>query len=134
MGKVTAKRFKIFSPAAETSSRYRSRMRYRSLNRWRRTRLRSVTSLLALGLALVACGGNGTKTKREDALNQASPTADASGAVSPTVGASAPSRTPAVKPDLPDVEVIDVRSGAKVNVTSLAPSEHSFLLWFWAPH
>ena len=36
--------------------------------------------------------------------------------------------------DLPDVDVVDVVTGATVNVSTLAPGDKPLLVWFWAPH
>lgn len=36
--------------------------------------------------------------------------------------------------DVPDVEVVDVATGAKVRLRSLFPGDKPVLLWFWAPH
>lgn len=35
---------------------------------------------------------------------------------------------------LPDVDVIDIASGAEVNLRTLAPADKPIVLWFWAPH
>lgn len=35
---------------------------------------------------------------------------------------------------IPDVDVIDVRTGDTVSLQSLAPSDTPLLFWFWAPH
>ncbi|MGH9024302.1 MAG: hypothetical protein ACRDV9_14610 [Acidimicrobiia bacterium] len=36
--------------------------------------------------------------------------------------------------EIPDAEVRDVKSGERVNIRTLAPSEVPILFWFWAPH
>ena len=35
---------------------------------------------------------------------------------------------------IPDVDVIDVRTGDTVSLQSFAPSDTPLLFWFWAPH
>lgn len=35
---------------------------------------------------------------------------------------------------IPDVEVIDVRTGQTVSLQSFAPNDTPLLFWFWAPH
>ncbi|WP_419919585.1 hypothetical protein [Candidatus Poriferisocius sp.] len=36
--------------------------------------------------------------------------------------------------DLPAVELVDVATGATVNLAGYAPSDRPIVLWFWAPH
>ena len=53
---------------------------------------------------------------------------------SPRLSEPAPEPTPVPDSDLPSVELVDVASGATVNLASFAPSERPIVLWFWAPH
>lgn len=68
---------------------------------------RSIIAALLLALVAVACGDGE--------------------AVAPTSSAASES-------DLPDVDVVDVVTGATVNVSALAPGDKPLLVWFWAPH
>ena len=36
--------------------------------------------------------------------------------------------------DVPDVEMIDISTGATVNLQSFVTNEKPLLFWFWAPH
>lgn len=40
----------------------------------------------------------------------------------------------AASSEMPDVDMIDVSSGATVNLQSLAGDAKPLLFWFWAPH
>ncbi len=40
----------------------------------------------------------------------------------------------AVAADVPDFEMVDVASGASVQLVSLVTGDKPLLLWFWAPH
>ncbi len=36
--------------------------------------------------------------------------------------------------DVPDVQVVDVATGASSSLRALLPGDKPVLLWFWAPH
>ena len=36
--------------------------------------------------------------------------------------------------EIPDIDLIDVTSGATVNLRSVADGDNPLLFWFWAPH
>lgn len=69
-------------------------------------------------LGLSACGSNDTTS---------------SGQVTDP-GADASSTATSSQSDLPAVEVVDVVTGASLELTELASSDRPILLWFWAPH
>lgn len=112
-----------------------------------------VVSLALLALALTACGSGeeeGTSAVAAGATAAtAGPTPSSSETPSETPSkAASPSETavpsasssetpePALSPDniVPSVDVVDVRTGATVDVQSVVPSETPVLLWAWAPH
>ena len=78
-------------------------------------------SLATLGLA--ACGGARDSSGETRAAPVEQPRA---------VGPEAPSaeRVSAI----PDVSVLDVKSGDEFALASIAPSDRPVLVWFWAPH
>lgn len=85
----------------------------------RRAVPRVVPGAAALLLA-VSCGGGG---------GDPSVSSGTSPSDSPPPAAAAPART-----DVPDVTVRDVRTGADVNLRTLALADRPTLYWFWAPH
>jgi hypothetical protein len=36
--------------------------------------------------------------------------------------------------EIPDIEMIDVSSGATVNLRAMIDNDKALLFWFWAPH
>lgn len=67
--------------------------------------------------AVVACGS-------DDAATVAAP--------APAAGGDVPGSSTAG--DVPAAEMIDVRTGAAVNLQSVVDGETPLLLWFWVPH
>ncbi|MDE0118319.1 MAG: hypothetical protein OXT07_17095 [bacterium] len=95
------------------------------MNLSRRSRARPVALAIALSLGAAACGDSGA------------PTASAPATTSPTEAPAerAPDRaSPVPVSDLPPVDVVDVATGAAVNLAGFAPSDRPIVLWFWAPH
>ena len=45
-----------------------------------------------------------------------------------------PEPTPVPASELPSVDLVNVATGANVNLASFAPSDRPIVLWFWAPH
>ncbi|MCB0994643.1 MAG: hypothetical protein KDB21_06115 [Acidimicrobiales bacterium] len=88
-------------------------------NRRHRERLgRFAALVLAAALAVSACGGSGGS-------------GDAGGEALDVAALGEPGRS-----DLPAVEVVEVGTGASIQLTDL-PSfagDRPILLWFWAPH
>lgn len=93
---------------------------------------------LLVGLVLLvpaaACGGAGTSDPRvADPPAEVPPVPPPATADSPT--AAAPEGPVGVGSGiLPDVNLIDVATGAEVNLARMVPSEKPTLYWFWAPH
>ncbi len=85
---------------------------------------RILAGLLAFA-ALAGCGqSSGTRTAVPTTLSAPVMTPDATAA----------SAQPAVEPDLPAVEVLDVATGRKVALRSFVPASTPLLVWMWAPH
>ena len=82
----------------------------------------AATGMLIAALALFAasCGDSEPATP-----------APATPAPAETATAAA---TPVPESDLPSVDLINVATGATVNLASFAPSDRPVVLWFWAPH
>ena len=74
-------------------------------------------------------------TATTDTAPAVEPTPTATAAATATT-ATAPAVEPTTVPasDLPSVEIIDVATGATVNLAGFAPSDRPLVLWFWAPH
>ena len=90
---------------------------------------------LALGAA--ACGDS--VDSPATAPTEAPAPAEAPATQAPATQAPAPetateSAAPAPESDLPSVELVDIATGATVNLASFAPAEQPLVLWFWAPH
>ncbi len=89
------------------------------------------TSLGALGLTaalfLASCGSTDSGATTAQAGSDAQSSSAGANDASAANDASVPS-------DFPDVDVLDVRTGETVNLTSLAPRDKPALLWFYAPH
>lgn len=90
--------------------------------------------MLVLGAA--ACGGGG----REEAIG-VDALAQMAGADAPQPVAGGGDRTNddlsminASTGEMPDIAMIDVSSGATVNLQSLVGDDKPLLFWFWAPH
>ena len=94
-------------------------------------RVLALAACLALGTAACADSGDGP---------EAAPTgAPVSTEAPPATLAPAPemateTAAPAPASDLPSVELVDVATGATVNLASFAPADLPLVLWFWAPH
>lgn len=82
---------------------------------------RTAALIAATALTLAACGGT---------TNSGSP-AEAAGSAAAGTAAAGPSN--AASP-LPDVEVLDVTSGERVQLAGYLPAEKPTLVWLWAPH
>lgn len=46
----------------------------------------------------------------------------------------APTEEPRGENQLPAVDVVDINTGAEVDLSSFAPGTQPIVLWFWAPH
>ena len=93
----------------------------------RRTRILAVT-LAAAAILAAACAGS------DAGLDQgATPPAPAETPPAPPAPPAASSDAADVM-TLPDVEVVDVGSGERLVLSSLAPADRPILAWFWAPH
>lgn len=79
-------------------------------------------SALVVAVILASCGGGDSGAGSESANGLSSGVA-----VSQTGNESGSS-------DIPAVEVTDLATGTMVDLSTLAPSDKSVLLWFWAPH
>lgn len=110
-----------------------------------------VATLTAAALVLLsACGTTTTTTtatmaetsaaassvEPEASATETATPGPASVASSPDADTDDQSELPEVAPDslVPAVDVVDVRSGATVNLGSIVPSDKPVLLWAWAPH
>lgn len=112
-------------------------------------RTRVITITLAAAIAVAACGSTEAEptaapepTPMAAASATPNPTADPTPEASTEAADATPEPSPTANPEptvspdsvLPSVEVVDVRSGATVDVASLVPSTTPVLLWAWAPH
>lgn len=114
------------------------------------SRRRSLAALAtAAGLTLGACGGAATTQTVATPTTQTVPTPTTQGtgptttapAATATPAATAvpsdaatPTPAPAVDTAFPAIDVVEVTSGAPVNLSTLAGSDRPTLVWFWAPH
>ncbi|MDE0605356.1 MAG: hypothetical protein OXI18_13215 [bacterium] len=100
------------------------------------TTMKSTIRVLALAifLALVAtaCGDGGDSPETAPTGAPVSTEAPATQAPAPEPATETAAPVPAS--DLPSVELVDVATGATVNLASFAPSDRPIVLWFWAPH
>ena len=70
-----------------------------------------------MAASVVACGSD------DDAIT-----------TEPAPAASGDVAAPSAATDVPDAEMIDVRTGATVNLQSVVDGTTPLLLWFWVPH
>ncbi|WP_420432726.1 hypothetical protein [Candidatus Poriferisocius sp.] len=89
-----------------------------------RFKLAALAVVLALGAA--ACGDSGAPTTSTPATT---PPIQAPAAEQAPVN-----EAPAPASDLPSVDVVNVATGATVNLASFAQADRPLVLWFWAPH
>lgn len=93
-----------------------------------------------LAISAAACGDNIDSPETAPAEAPAPTEAPTpTEAPEPATESTAPAPEPATEStapasDLPSVELVDVATGANVNLTSFAPSDRPLVLWFWAPH
>ena len=90
----------------------------------------AVAICLALGAA--ACGDSTEGPATAPTEAPAPTTAPATQAPAPEP-ATEPGDPPPAS-DLPSVDVVNVATGASVNLASFAPADQPLVLWFWAPH
>jgi len=102
-----------------------------------KTKIRVLAIAICLALGVAACGDS--VDSPETAPTEAPTTTEAPATQAPATQAPAPepateSAAPSVESDLPSVELVDVATGANVNLASFAPADRHLVLWFWAPH
>ena len=113
--------------------------------------IRLLTCAVIVALVAAACGSDDATTISEptatDAVDAAVPdpsqpeppdTASTSVSEDGTVSDGAADDSTAAAPvdpgDVPDFEMIDVQTGAPVNLQSVVDGSTPLLFWFWAPH
>ncbi len=89
---------------------------------------------IAVGLALGAAACGDSSDGPETAPSEAPPPSEAPAAQTPAPEPATETDAPAPASDLPSVELVDVATGASVNLASFAPADQPLVLWFWAPH
>ena len=87
---------------------------------------------VCLALSAAACGDSSDSPDTAPAEAPAPTEA-------PTTQAPAPepapeTAAPAPASDLPSVDLVNVATGATVNLAGFAPADQPLVLWFWAPH
>ncbi|WP_420620338.1 hypothetical protein [Candidatus Poriferisocius sp.] len=93
-------------------------------------RVLALAACLTLGAAACADSSDGP----EAAPTGAPVSTEASATLAPAPEMATETAAPAPASDLPSVELVDVATGATVNLASFAPADQPFVLWFWAPH
>lgn len=86
--------------------------------------------VLALGAA--ACGDSADSPATAPTEAPAPTAAPATQAPAPEPATE--SAVPPPASDLPSVDLVNVATGASVNLASFAPANQPIVLWFWAPH
>ena len=97
-----------------------------------KTRIRVFAIVVCLALGAAACGDS--VDSPETAPTEAKAPTKAPATQAPAPEPAAESAAPAPESDLPSVELVDVATGANVNLASFAPEDRHLVLWFWAPH
>ncbi|MCY3910572.1 MAG: hypothetical protein OXF99_03610 [bacterium] len=97
-----------------------------------KTRIKIVALAAALTLVVTACSGGDSNP--ETALTEAPAPTQAPATQAPAPEPATESAAPVPASDLPSVELVDIATGANVNLASFAPSDRPLVLWFWAPH
>lgn len=98
----------------------------------RRHRLAALAT--AVVLAAGACGSGGGSSDGDVAVRAPLDQTDRVAPPAPPPPAEEAGPAPVAPSDLPDVTVLDVHTGDRVTLASLAPADRPILLWFWAPH
>lgn len=93
-------------------------------------RLKILAVAACLAMVAVACGGG------DDSPAESSPASTPAPAPTqePAIESAPEGAAPAPASDLPSVDLVNVDTGATVNLASFAPSDRPLVLWFWAPH
>ena len=73
--------------------------------------------LASLGVVAIGCGGSASEPQTATATATATATNDRG-----------------IAADVPDLQVVDVATGASSSLRALLPGDKPVLLWFWAPH
>ena len=97
-----------------------------------RSKIKVLAIAACLALTAVACGDS--TDGPETAPPEAPPPTEAPPAQAPAPEPTAETTAPAPASDLPSVDLVDVGTGATVNLASFAPADQPLVLWFWAPH
>ncbi|MYJ31703.1 MAG: hypothetical protein F4067_03760 [Acidimicrobiia bacterium] len=95
-----------------------------------KTKVLAMAFCLALGAA--ACGDS--VDSPATGPTEAPAPAEAPATQAPAPEPATESAAPAPESDLPSVELVDIATGATVNLASFAPADRPLVLWFWAPH
>ena len=97
-----------------------------------KTKIRVLAMAICLALGATACGDN--VDSPETAPTEAPASTEAPATQAPAPEPATESAASAPESDLPSVELVDVATGANVNLASFAPADRHLVLWFWAPH
>ncbi len=89
---------------------------------------------IAVGLALTAAACGDSSDGPVTAPPEAPPPTEAPAAQAPAPEPATETDVPVPASDLPSVELVNVATGASVNLASFAPADQPLVLWFWAPH
>lgn len=89
---------------------------------------------LAVFLALGAAACGDSVDSPDTALTEAPAPTEAPATQAPAPEPATETAAPAQPSDLPSVDVVNVATGATVNLASFAPADQPLVLWFWAPH
>ena len=91
-----------------------------------KTQIKVFAIAVCLALSAAACGDSADSP-------ETAPT-ETPGTQPPAPEPATETEAPAPASDLPSVELVDVGTGATVNLASFAPADQPIVLWFWAPH
>lgn len=97
-----------------------------------KAKIRVLAIVIFLALGAAACGDS--VDSPEAAPAELSAPAEATAAQGPAPQQPAEGTAPTPASDLPSVDVVNVATGATVNLAGFAPSDQPLVLWFWAPH
>jgi len=104
-----------------------------------RFRLASCVAVAVVALAAAACGSDDPVTVMEttdpEALveREESPTTSTA-AADPTETGGTDSAVAVGPGDVPDLQMINVHTGATLDLQSVVDGQSPLLFWFWAPH
>lgn len=97
-----------------------------------KAKIRVLAIVIFLALGAAACGDS--RDSGETAPTEVPLPTGVTATQVPASGQPTESTAPTPASDLPSVDLVNVDTGATVNLAGFAPSDQPLVLWFWAPH